>query len=52
MGKEKPTPISEPKIEVVATLNKSQDGKILSPKGIAKAHYAGHFNQPKILLDE
>lgn len=52
MDKEKRIPISEPKIEVVAKLNKSQDGKVLSPNGIAKAHCAGHFNQPKIALDE
>lgn len=40
------------KILKVATVNKSQDGKVVSAEGIAYAHTAGNNNTPKVLISE
>ena len=39
----------EPKILQVGKLNSSQDGIVVSDKGIAPTHTAGHGNTPKVL---
>lgn len=47
-----PTVIKNPdksKILMVGRINKSQDGKIVSPEGISFTHSGGHNNQPKIV---
>lgn len=40
----------EPKITVVGRINSSQDGVVVDPCGIAKAHTSGHNNSPKIAV--
>lgn len=40
--------VIEPKIKIVGKLNSSQDGVVINPMGISKAHTAGHNNTPKI----
>lgn len=39
----------EPKILQVGKINSSQDGVVVSDKGIAPTHTAGHGNTPKVL---
>lgn len=39
----------EPKIVQIGKLNSSQDGVVVSDKGIAPTHTAGHGNTPKVL---
>lgn len=39
----------EPKILQIGKLNSSQDGVVVSDKGIAPTHTAGHGNTPKII---